>query len=445
MKPSKYGLVPANRPRITRDPSPPFRVRAAGEVGYLPKANAAIHQNPPASQTHPHSKLLDLRNVSNHNIHIRLTEYDTCQSIKAQTFYDKIGPETLTPVLLKDPWHYSHACGNSRCKSCNWWKAESGFVSNTTARRKVLTKAGQDVTCKSKNVVYCLECPICGMAYVGETSVQINTRMSQHRANIEGRGKGEDTVMAAHFNKLHGHIVTPVLTVLETMPSDCTTTERRIKEAEWIRVLNSAHPWGLNENLRGYGCINKYTDPLERKTNPWKPVIFPRVLRNPKRAKHKSALTPDQRMQNNQTILDSLTNPATTAASAYKSLNCIRVSYLWTLLEFTQQRLHEFNYSVYQKVATICLTKHKTKDVDRRKRKFIPIEYVNHVSDILAPEHLCRMLRRLCQQEQMSEHLKSLTFSRKLPPTLATYCFNYNQVLKKLSLTALRQIEHETL
>ena len=39
----------------------------------------------------------------------------------------------------------------------------------------------QDISCKTKNLVYAIICSNCGELYVGETKIELRTRMTVHR------------------------------------------------------------------------------------------------------------------------------------------------------------------------------------------------------------------------------------------------------------------------
>jgi hypothetical protein len=48
------------------------------------------------------------------------------------------------------------------------------------------TRSYDDLNCKSRDLVYGLECNICGLVYVGETKGELHTRMNKHRYDING-------------------------------------------------------------------------------------------------------------------------------------------------------------------------------------------------------------------------------------------------------------------
>lgn len=93
------------------------------------------------------------------------------------------------------------------------------------------------------NCLYLIKCCQCGKLYVGETRNSLNDRLTQHKYVIRKR-TGSSSHLVAHFQR-HG------LQNLLIRPSEhnphWTVTERRRREAVWIRRLNTYFPYGLNE------------------------------------------------------------------------------------------------------------------------------------------------------------------------------------------------------
>ena len=58
------------------------------------------------------------------------------------------------------------------------------------------------MTCSSQNLIYLQTCKKCGIQYVGETSVQLNKRMTNHCTNVNNSLKG--TCHEMHFSN-NGH------------------------------------------------------------------------------------------------------------------------------------------------------------------------------------------------------------------------------------------------
>ena len=108
-------------------------------------------------------------------------------------------------------------------------------------------KIPQDITCLTRNVIYCLKCQLCSKIYIGETKRLFETRFKEHLADIR---HNRDTPVAQHFN-CEGHSAAHVLpTIVEVINKDPsleeTTLFRRERERFWIYQLRSLTPLGIN-------------------------------------------------------------------------------------------------------------------------------------------------------------------------------------------------------
>ena len=54
--------------------------------------------------------------------------------------------------------------------------------------RSFSTHSFQDLSCKSDNVVYAIECTLCGLIYVGETKEELRKRMNGLQSQINNGG-----------------------------------------------------------------------------------------------------------------------------------------------------------------------------------------------------------------------------------------------------------------
>ena len=72
-------------------------------------------------------------------------------------------------------------CGDKRCKCCLQLQHTQVFHSKTTGKEY---KLFCNVNCKTPNVVYLLDCHVCGSQYVGESVQPFNKRMNGHRSDL---------------------------------------------------------------------------------------------------------------------------------------------------------------------------------------------------------------------------------------------------------------------
>ena len=71
-------------------------------------------------------------------------------------------------------------CGDKRCKCCLQLQHAQVFHSKTSGKEY---KIFCNVNCKTANVVYLLDCHVCGSQYVGESVQPFNKRMNGHRSD----------------------------------------------------------------------------------------------------------------------------------------------------------------------------------------------------------------------------------------------------------------------
>ena len=75
-------------------------------------------------------------------------------------------------------------CQQSRCKACAHIKIGTTFRSTTTGER-FQVKATAD--CRTRNVVYLIECKMCAIQYVGKTENALHIQLTGHRSDINHR------------------------------------------------------------------------------------------------------------------------------------------------------------------------------------------------------------------------------------------------------------------
>ena len=154
-------------------------------------------------------------------------------------------------------------CGSRNCKTCNLLLTESTFTSELT-RKSYHTHTHENLNCQSSNVVYGIECTLCGLIYVGETKGQLRKRINGHRYEIN---HGGNQLVYQHFNQVDHSILCLRVHVLEkiyhrTNNPTLSTPFRRQREEHWIRELGTAAPYGCNDridsigNLTSPGCRN---------------------------------------------------------------------------------------------------------------------------------------------------------------------------------------------
>lgn len=164
------------------------------------------------------------------------------------------------------------SCDFKKCKICPIVNKDTTVVSYACLKRFGVIRP-DDLTCLASNVIYAITCKKCGKQYVGETMRTLRRRIMEHLNDVSKNTK--NSYLVGHFNDgLHG-ISDIEVTIIEKLPDNTSTAQRREKEDFWIRTLNSAFPFGFNDKIDGYGLISKGMTPLNHKNSPYFSIKLP--------------------------------------------------------------------------------------------------------------------------------------------------------------------------
>ena len=122
----------------------------------------------------------------------------------------------LVKAALKQPrekYKGNERCGQPRCKVCTHIKTGVTFHSSTT-NQEFRVKATAD--CRTKNVVYLIQCAQCSIQYIGETENALRVRLTLHQSDINHLRL--DRPVAHHFNQLHHSLNDLKIMVVEKNP-----------------------------------------------------------------------------------------------------------------------------------------------------------------------------------------------------------------------------------
>lgn len=134
------------------------------------------------------------------------------------------------------------------CVNCRIMQKGEVFTHPNTGKRYDLKHF---LTCNSEWVVYIIWCP-CKLLYVGETSLDLKTRLNQHRYTI--RKKRLDLPVSKHCTE-SGHSEWDIrFMIVDHIPPLSRGGDRQLKllkrELKWIFELGSLKPGGLNVDFK---------------------------------------------------------------------------------------------------------------------------------------------------------------------------------------------------
>ena len=116
----------------------------------------------------------------------------------------------------------------------------TSFMSDSSVDRSSL------VNCKTPNVVYLLDCHVCGSQYVGESVQPFSKRMNGHRSDLT---KKTLLPVSQHFVS-PGHSLDDFgrskIYIIDHNPN-WKENQRQKRESFWIRELQTLRPEGINK------------------------------------------------------------------------------------------------------------------------------------------------------------------------------------------------------
>ena len=187
---------------------------------------AEIFQSPPISAFRRNRNLRDI-------IGTKLIENGKVKS----KFTNKIQGK-CTPCLA-----------NNRIPCCKQVVHTTTFRSNQMNR---IFQIYHNLNCKSKYVIYLLECTKCKIQYVGKAETEFNIRLNNHRKDV---WKPDAIPASRHFSgKSHNfntHAKFILIEQIHHVDIDKEKNKERLKQREnfWILTLETLTPKGLNQEL----------------------------------------------------------------------------------------------------------------------------------------------------------------------------------------------------
>ena len=135
---------------------------------------------------------------------------------------------------------------NNRTLCCKQVVHTTTFRSNQTNR---IFQIYHNLNCKSKYVIYLLECTKCKIQYVGKAETEFNIRLHNHRKDV---WKPDAIPASRHFsNKSHNFNTRAKFILIEQIRHIDTDIRKRIRlkqrENFWTLTLKTLTPKGLNQ------------------------------------------------------------------------------------------------------------------------------------------------------------------------------------------------------
>ena len=144
-------------------------------------------------------------------------------------------------------------CLSKSNNKCCAQMVSTNFVTNRKTGK--IFKIYHNLNCKSRNVIYLIECILCqNKPYVGKSEPPSNLRTNNHRSDAK---KPDSIAVDKHFfeNKDHDFEKHAKITLIERLENATHMTDQEIthnlekREDFWIKKLNTLTPNGFNQEL----------------------------------------------------------------------------------------------------------------------------------------------------------------------------------------------------
>ena len=122
------------------------------------------------------------------------------------------------------------------------------FKSSVTQKTYIF----HDLNCKSKLLIYLMECRICRIQYIGKSETEFNIRLNNHRKDVNRQNAPRaDQHFKLPDHNFNQHARFTLIEQLDNMRIDKDLATLRLKKRKdfWIETLKTLHPYGLNAEL----------------------------------------------------------------------------------------------------------------------------------------------------------------------------------------------------
>ena len=145
---------------------------------------------------------------------------------------------------------FCQPCNTANSLCCKHVPTTNSFKSNVT---NVSYNIYHKTNCKSRNIIYLLECTTCALQYVGKSEWPFNLRLNNYRHRIKSTDFDKLLPVEQHF-RLQGHDFSAnakftIIEKIENAPIEKISSILETHEDRWITRLKTLYPNGLNNKL----------------------------------------------------------------------------------------------------------------------------------------------------------------------------------------------------
>ena len=150
---------------------------------------------------------------------------------------DNTNPQQKSPPGI-------YKCNYPRCLTCPFLQdVQAKYSFSATKEERCINDS---LSCKSKKIIYLIECRKCTKQYIGETKRQLQEHFGEHRRSNQNHHQLiKPTPVSTHFNQPCHLIDHLLLTPLELIHSKRDSV-RKAREAHLINKAMTLEPLGIN-------------------------------------------------------------------------------------------------------------------------------------------------------------------------------------------------------
>lgn len=270
------------------------------------------------------------------------------------------------------------------------------------------------------------------------TTRSINERIREHINVIKKKDKSKNTYLYEHYNNdRHNH---NNLTLQILYQSDITNEEESkadllSKEHIWIKILNTAFPYGLNDSLKGYGNISESTNPIDNRYQPYFTMPVKRRIRSHGKRKRRICKTNDVNKKTQETE-EFITNNHNDIRKCYILLRSLTKQVQQKLFHKSLETNQMTNYDLII-LGFVAETFSKVKDAKPKNPYRWKIPFINRGIEEVKIETILKDKKLNNVLPAPIDKPISITYSYNFP-NRAALC-NYNKVLKNLNQNTLQE------
>ena len=295
--------------------------------------------------------------------------------------------------------------------------------------------------CKSKYVIYAITCKTCNIQYVGETQAMLRDRMHQHRSSM--RNEERNTYLCNHFNEPEHDSENFYIDILDNIENDDKRT-RLNKELFWIKLLMTPYPFGLNDQVIGYGNISSEILPFDKSSHPYYGFKIIRFKQKRSKRKKRHNVIHDGNQIDTSAIIDSISKQRTHQLHCtLKNLSNRKINNLFLFLR-NKQLVEELDNETHLKIVGF-LAKFYWFNNDKMRQKnvhtahnFNLTYWGSYMESANIPKVIYETIKSYIPNYQ--RNILNIRVTFKYTDPISTRILNYSKFLRNLSSQEINNI-----